>query len=81
VEIAEQHQQTSQNRGCGLAVELLVDDGFKQRFKGRMIALEAQRVGAGALNQASQFWIGRSQFPECKRSVVSNRSSSIDHEI
>jgi hypothetical protein len=50
--------------GGGFAVELLVDDGFKQRLEGRLRAGDAQGEGAGALDEAAEFGIGGGELAD-----------------
>ncbi len=57
VEFAEGGEQTLEDRGRGFAVELLVDDGFEQRFERRVLALELQREGH-ALDELAKLRIG-----------------------
>ena len=45
VEFAEGGEQALEDSSRGFAVELLVDDGFEQRFERRVLALELEREG------------------------------------
>ena len=60
--------------GGGFAVELLVDDGFKQRLEGRLRAGDAQGEGAGALDEAAEFGIGSGEVREGGGGVVAGRA-------
>ena len=44
--------------GGGLAVQLLVEDGLEQGFEGRRSGVEAQRKGAGAVDEGGEFGVG-----------------------
>ena len=44
--------------GGGLAVQLLVDDRFEQRLEGRGSRIEAQREGAGAIDELGELGVG-----------------------
>jgi hypothetical protein len=45
--------------GRGLAVQLLVEDGFEQRLEGRRRGVEAEREGAGASMSAASLGSAR----------------------
>jgi hypothetical protein len=51
-------EQAAVDGGGGLAVELLVDDGFDQRLEGGLGAGDAHGEGAGALDEAAEFGVG-----------------------
>ena len=80
VELAESSEQALENRGGGFAVELLIDDGLKQRLEGRVLALEFQREGAGAAHELAEFGIDRGEGAAGQGGIVANGAASIDHE-
>ena len=45
------------NRGGGLAVQLLIDDGLEQRLKRRLLGGKLHRERSGALDQATKLWV------------------------
>lgn len=57
-DVVEALQHTFVDRRRGLAMKLLIDDRFDERFEGRLRTGEAQRKGAGSSDQAAQLWIG-----------------------
>jgi len=44
--------------GGSFAVQLLVDDGLEERFKGRGGGVEAHREGANAIDEGGEFGVG-----------------------
>jgi hypothetical protein len=44
-------EQARVDGGCGFAVELLIDDGFGEGLKGRLLGGEPQGEGAGARDE------------------------------
>ena len=44
--------------GRSLAVQLLVEDGLEERFKGRRRGIEAQREWADAVDEGAEFGVG-----------------------
>ena len=50
--------------GRGFAVQLLVEDGFEQRLEGRGRGIEAQREGAGAIDERGKLGVARAEMRE-----------------
>ena len=48
--------------GGGLAVELLIDDGFDEGFEGGLGAGDAHGEGAGAGDELAEFGVGGGEF-------------------
>ena len=55
---AEVLADAAMNGGCGFAVQLLVEDGLQQGFEGRGRGVEAERKGAGAVDERGEFGVG-----------------------
>ena len=58
------------NGSGGPAVKLLIDDGLRERFEGRLLRGEAQGKGAGAPYEFAQFWVCRRQRSDCGLNIV-----------
>jgi hypothetical protein len=57
MQIAEQSQQAPQDGPGSIGVQLLVQDGLEQRFKGRVRAFHPQRKGTDTFDQRAQLGV------------------------
>ena len=67
VKLPEERQQPLEDGGRSFAVQLLIDDRLKQGLEGRMLALETERVGASALDEATQDGVGCGELADGER--------------
>jgi len=69
------------NRGCGLAMQLLVENRFQQRLEGRRSRIELQGKRAGTIYQRAQFGVFGAQMRQCLVSVEGKflTASIVDH--
>lgn len=79
MELAERGEQAFENGRGRLAVELLINDGFEQRLKGRVLAFELQGEGSGALDEVAEFRVGGGEVAAGLLSVVADGASSVGH--
>jgi len=54
VEFSKEGDDALENGRGGLAIKLLINDRLEQGLERRVLALQAERVGTGALDEASQ---------------------------
>jgi len=52
------------NGGCGFAIELLVQDGFQQRFEGRRRCTQAQGERTDTVNERGELGVRGAQVGE-----------------
>ncbi len=75
---AEGAEELAVNGGGGFAVELLIDDGLEQGFKGRGGGCELHGEGAGALDEAGEFGVGGGEGGECGFGGVGRFARALD---
>jgi hypothetical protein len=66
----EAFEQAAVDGGCGLAVELLVDDGFEEGLEGGLGSGDAHGEGAGAGDELGEFGVGCGQVLQGRIGVV-----------
>ena len=69
-DVVEGFEQAAVDGGGGLAVELLVDDGFGEGFEGGLGAGEFHGEEADAGDELAEFGIGGGEFAEGESGVV-----------
>ena len=76
--LSEAAKQFGVDRGGGFAVQLLVDDGFEQSFKGREGAGQFQRERSCPLDQPAQPGVGLRELPESEGGIVSRGTRTLE---
>jgi hypothetical protein len=74
----EAFEQAAVDGGGGFAVELLVDDGFDERFKGRLCACDSHGEGTSAFDEPAELWIGGRKIQTGFRRIIAGRSQRLE---
>ena len=60
-------------------MKLLVDDGFEQSFKRRVLGLEPQSEGTGRVDEFAEARIGLGKLPAGEIGIVTYRAATVGH--
>jgi hypothetical protein len=74
----EAFEETAVDGGCGLAVELLVDDALDEGFKGRLRAGDSHGEGAGAFDETAEFGVGGGELAAGEGGVVAGWAWAVE---
>jgi len=79
VVFTEGFEEALEDGGGCLAVKLLVDDGFEQGLKGRVLRFEAEGEGAGGVDEFCEARVCLSQLEAGEFGIVTYRAAAIVH--